>query len=380
MSLISNTGTLTISATALPSWVPTTLWTWAQIPNSNLSAIADATNYGNLGNSAKIFGWTSFALDPTTSTVWSVQQGGHSDWAGNSADKILLNTNSPGWVQARASTPQTQIPAGGQVRYYGDGRPCSHHTYYGQWFDTTRGASGRVMQFGGAWWDPNGGGWSGQVDAFDVATGDYMLNGAGAYPDVPSAIPGGAAPAFAMNQDSRNGNLYMWGAFTAGRWNRTANTMQVLSTSGTPAYGYAAASAFDSTRNRFLLLGGDDGGGTRANHLFTPDTLTYSSAGVNGSSGTTVIQAGKGGMHYIASEDAFFLRLSAAGGTVYRINASTFEATVQTTTGGGSIPAQFNGSGDSVGPYHKFLYVAALKSFVYWPSFTGNGWVLRAVA
>lgn len=383
MSLISNTGILTISATALPSYVSSTVGDFTQIPTSNISfkdpsppITAGAGGSPYSGPASKINAWTSFCVDQRTAIVYSMLQGGHNDYMGNECNRFQLLLPGAQWEEPVPSTPSAQIPANGQVRNYGDGKPCDFHTYFGQWFFENEGANGRAMQFAGAWFDPNSGGWSGQVEAYDVATNAYLLNGSGGYPDVPSAVPGPGipVPAPAMARDTRNSNLYMFGNFNVCRYNVAAKTATMLSgIVGTVAYGYGVSSAFDSALNRILLLGGDDPS-ARQQKVYYVDTNTFQPATLTGAAATAVSTQGEGGMQYVPSQNAFFMRTAAAGGTVYKITptgANTFDCTVYATSNGGGIP------GIAHGPYNKWLYVSLLKSIVYFPSHTGNGWCLR---
>lgn len=81
--------------------------------------------------------------------------------------------------------------------------------------------------------------------------------------------------------------------------------------------------------------------------------------------------AGKGALTYVAALDGYLIRLGTAGGTVYHVNAATFETTAFPTTGGTAVPSTENG------PYNKFLYVPRLKGCVYVPSHSTDTWFLR---
>jgi hypothetical protein len=96
-------------------------------------------------------------------------------------------------------------------------------------------------------------------------------------------------------------------------------------------------------------------------NTFTQRTLT----------GTALSATTEDGMVYVPSLDAFLLRQSGSGGTVYRINASTFAVSSQTTSGGASVPATLNG------PFNKFIYVPNLSGCVLVPTYTGNAWFLK---
>lgn len=76
-------------------------------------------------------------------------------------------------------------------------------------------------------------------------------------------------------------------------------------------------------------------------------------------------------MVYVPSLDAYLFRQQGSGGTVYQINASTWEVTSFSTTGGGSIPAAARGI------WHRFRYVPNLGGCVYVPQHAQNIWFLR---
>jgi hypothetical protein len=124
-------------------------------------------------------------------------------------------------------------------------------------------------------------------------------------------------------------------------------------------------------------IGGDNGDHSYyalGSNAWTTITLT-------GANASDVARASEGAMIYVDALDAFLVRLQPAGGTVYQINASTFEVTTFPTTGGSSIPPTFNG------PHNKFLYVPNLGGAIYVPCYSvdvanygctsGNAWFLR---
>jgi hypothetical protein len=69
--------------------------------------------------------------------------------------------------------------------------------------------------------------------------------------------------------------------------------------------------------------------------------------------------------------DAYLFRTSAAGGTVYRIDAQTFAVDTLTTTNGSGVQASTNGV------WTRFMYVPQLKGVAYFPAYSSNGWFLR---
>jgi len=150
------------------------------------------------------------------------------------------------------------------------------------------------------------------------------------------------------------------------RWSSATNTWTRLS-SNVPAYGQYAASALDTRRNRILVAGGlindhavyDIGSNAMTNVTFTGPNASA----MTGDTGN--------GMVYDPGLDAYLLRKADAGGTIYRINASTFSVDVLPNTSGTSLPAATNGV------WKRFIYVPQLKGVVYFPTYDGNLWFIR---
>lgn len=77
------------------------------------------------------------------------------------------------------------------------------------------------------------------------------------------------------------------------------------------------------------------------------------------------------GMVYEPWLDAFLVRLSGAGGTVYRIDAQTFAVDTLPTSGGSAVPNAINGV------WRRFLFAPKLGGIVYAPAYSSNMWFLR---
>ena len=86
-----------------------------------------------------------------------------------------------------------------------------------------------------------------------------------------------------------------------------------------------------------------------------------------GPSAASAIQS-QAGLEYLARDDAYYLKAS-TGGVVTRINAETFDATAQATTGP-TPPDAVNGV------YNRWRYLPLLRGFVYLPSGSTNFWFL----
>jgi hypothetical protein len=285
-----------------------------------------------------------------------VANGGHSDYAGNEVDVLDLERDQPVWSQILPPTPDAQIT--NCQSYYADGRPTARHTYYGVTFNEF---DDRVMLFSGAPWCGSGGFFS-AISSYNIGANSY--NGTGTHPSLtaPFTTPG------ATVADPFTGDVYISLNQTLGRWSRSSNTFNALSTTGTDAPGGGdTMSAFDTSRGRIFVLGGN----ASNRHLYTLSSNAWSAVTLSGANASNVSGAEQDAMVYVAAIDRFLIRQGGAGGTVYQVNASTSEVTTFATTGGASIPSTQNG------PYNKFLYVPRLRGAVYVPSYPGNAWFLR---
>ena len=333
-----------------PAWVNAlAIGQWYEIPNSAMRN-ADLPNPPG-GAQNKVNAWNSFVADPRTSKVYSAAAGGHGDYGGNEVDMLDVEREVPVWTELLA---RSNVPTG-NVNYYPDGTPTSRHIYYSITFDEF---NNRVMLFGGARFGD--GFFTHKMDSYNLTTNSYSP--AGTHPDLPTVLQGTKAVVL----DPNTGNAYFLQDLVLGRWNRSSNTVQTLSPSGSGAGGGEAASAFDTSRNRILFAGGffDD------HHIYTLPTNAWTSITFSGANAANV-RGSQMGMFYVAALDRFLVRRAGSGGTVYQINPSTFEATTFPTTGGASIPATMNG------PYNKFLYLPRLGGAVYVPTYDGNVWFLR---
>lgn len=339
---------------SVPSWVTAlALGQWYQIPGTNLSSVSPSPQPpGSPTN--KIDAWTSLVVDPRSSKLYSVAGGGHVDYSGNEVDGLDLSVEVPSWSQLLAPTPAAQVVA--SASFYADNHPTSRHHYYGLMYVGQGDLF--VLLAGSRWGD---GGVPQAMASYNITANTY--NGPGTHPNVTGNWN---AQVGTMTVDPSTGNIYGVANNTASRWTQSNNTLADLNPSGPSPYGYYTSAAFDSTRGRAFFLGG----GNADHHVLNVAGNTFSLATITGAAAGNVMDPGQA-MVYVPALDAYLVRGAGAGGAVYQINASTFAATVFTTSGGGSILATLNG------PFNKFLYVPALGGFVYIPTYTGNVWFLR---
>jgi hypothetical protein len=344
-----------VADTTLPTWVNAlAIGQWYEIPNTKLSS-ADPSPIppGASGPSSKIDAWTSLAVDYVNSKVYQVAGGGHTDYAGNEVNVLTLNTQTPGWSQVLAPTPAASVQTG---PYYVDGRPTSRHHYYGIVFVQQ---VNRVMLFSGSQWEN---GWfTNKVDSYNIASNTYSA--AGTHPNIPQPLDdaittNGGLPSVTL--DPSTGDVYLSVNNNSAVWRRSTNAWAPLSGG---VNGFYSMSAFDTTRNRFLVLSDVD------HHIYTPGA-GWSSVTITGANAINVLVRNSA-MFYVPALDAYLVRQGNAGGTIYKVNAATFEATTFATTGGSSVPSNLNG------PFNKFVYLPKLKGAVYVPIYDGNAWFVR---
>jgi len=342
---------------SLPAWVSAlAINEWHQIPNTALSSVAPSpTPQGNSGPASKIIAWTGMVVDTRTSKLYSVAGGGHNDYAGNEVDALTLEVATPAWSQVLAPTPAGQLT--NCQSYYSDGRPAARHSYYGVQLNEFED---RIMLLGGVFWC-SGGGFHSAISSYNIGANTFSPSAT--HPNMSSGLAGGVA---GITRDPNTGDIYIAFNFELGRWTRSTNTFATLNPSGAPAAGNGAAPAFDTIRNVIYFLGG-----AGATHLYSPANNTWTRKTVIGANAADVTGANAHAMFYVPALDSYLVRLDNPGGTVYAINAASFEATTLPTTNGASIPSTVNG------PYSKFLYVPRLQGAVYVPDYNGNAWFLR---
>lgn len=348
----------------LPAWITAnanSVGTWYQMPGTNISSVEPASvPAGATGPTSKVDAWCSFSVDPTNSVVYSAANGGHTDYAGNEVDAIALNVSSPAWVESRAPTGAGSVTTTSDR--YSDSRPASRHSYYGQLFDNHGGDSRLILVGGGSRYQ-NGGVVS-ATDAFGVASNDWS-----ALATLTGQLAGWEVPM--VCRDTRNGDIFMSGAPSAwvmAKWTKASNSWSDVNSS-CPMACYKACSAWDSTRNKIFILGGQ----YSASHTYEPDTDTFAAITLSGAAAGSVSME-FAGMVYVPSLDVFLVRGPGSGGTVYQITPSGVCTTFSTSGGtgiAGTVATQI---------CNRFLYVPVLKGCVVFPTYTGSGWYLRVEA
>jgi hypothetical protein len=343
----------------MPSWRQgQVVGEWRQISGTALStapmAVKTWPGKGNTGPEAKITAWNGLAIDTRDSSVYSVANGGHWDYAGNEVNRLRLLDSAPRWTEQRASTPASQVID--SATHYADGRPTSRHSYYGTMFNEARN---RAMVLGGSRF--GNGSLLANLDGFNLGVSDW--DAANTFPSAEAGLSRVAGAAMTVNPAT--GDIYGFPYFAVMKW--TSSTKRWSTPMSSTAFnGQYAASAFDSRRNRVLLLGG----GSSVAAIYDVTGNSMQAVSLSGPAAGSVMGDGNG-MIYDPQQDAFYVRKAASGGTVYRINAGTFYTEALTTSGATAIPAAANGV------WRRFLFVPALKGAIYVPGYGDNVWFLR---
>jgi hypothetical protein len=370
---------------SVPSWRQNlAVNQWVRITGSAMANFPPSVNPGgefsNVKN--KLDAWNCLSIDTRTSTIWSVANGGRTDYYGNEVMKMDL-TDNPVWVEMLPANSLAEFTIPNNSGYYSNGRRCSDHGFYSKVFIEKRN---RAMCFGATGitttdnTDVN-------VDGFNcnLAPGVNGWDARGTYPNVPGA---GFATAWATAKDPVTENVYLFGHSSQGvlKWTEAAGSGGSWSkpVASLPMAFDQAASAFDSKRNRiFLLVGMVNGVVIPVCHTYDINTnaivartLTGPAAARANSQSTN--DHGRG-MVYVRAIDSYILRLKevTGGGTIVVINPETFEATFLTTTGGDLLPGQPPPLGTAQNPWGKLLYVPELQGVLLVPNYNSDAWFLR---
>jgi hypothetical protein len=349
----------------MPTWVTALpLWQWYGIPNTALSSIAPAiTPTGGTGPSSKISDWAGACLKRTGSVYIIGAAGGHADYSGNEVDAIVLNTETPAWVELRAPTPDAYVI--NTAPLYLDYRPAASHTYMATQFIDQLNRFVIVAPPGllGPWPAPPAG-WPLANDhspCFNLVTNDWEA------PTYIGTYNGGGEFIAALTvKHQMTGDIYMARLYSYWyKWTRSTNTWSNLGPAGGYDTNYVGA-AIDPVRNRILMVGGGN---------FDPrvkDLTGTTVAATFGGLGIAPLNNGSySGMVYDEVNDNF---LSFQNTTsiidFYRVDAATFYVDKPTTTG--TPPAVRPG-----GVNNAMQYVPELGGVVIANSYGGNVQFMR---
>lgn len=344
-----------------PAWRQgLTAWEWTELPNTSLSDTPVANPFTGAMETprSRIDAWNGLAADRTTNRLYLAAAGGHADWAGNEVYELDLSADAPSWRILRGPTPGASIVM--NAPYYLDGRPSSTHLYYALHAVPARG---RIFKFsaGSVWGDGNSN--NNNVDAFDLAAGDWDPMGTWA-----SASTMGNAIDRPYAQDPDTGDVYTFLAGAFRRWNAATATWESLA--ARPSYAnddivQGSGAAVDPVRHRVIFLRNLYRVPVRQGLQLTFTgglfDIPFTGAAVDALTDSAL------GVEYLPGEDALLVKTS-TGGDVVRVDMS-FVATAQATTGP-TPPDAVNGV------YTRWRYFPQLGGFAYVPSGSANTWFL----
>lgn len=391
-------------AEATPAWlVGQAANTWREITGTVItSATPTNTALTTAGAGAsgttvsRLDAWNGLSIDTRTSKVYSVANGGHGDYFGNEVLTIDLLADAPLWSEVLAGSSGNVVRTSGDFEQYADLKPPATHSYYGQHILERHN---RALRWGGSV-APSGGAIY-PVEAYNITSNSWdAWNGATQDPPYGYSILGTSAPVFhelawALTKHPDTEDFYGLGsaAFRRFRPASVAPGLTMTSLAGLPSQvgsGIEGATAIDTTRNRLMWLLGNGGytepvtfdletGAATTSHTFPASAAATALKGLDVGAEIFFIGSALGMVYVPPPVDAYFVRANAAGGRLFKINASTWAVEYMPETGGSSIPAG-EGGDDSAGQqriYTRILYVPALHGLVYFPRGNANAWCYK---
>lgn len=339
---------------------------WVEIAGSSPSANPPAVNPGP-GPIANIIDvWNGLAFDRRYDKAWGARPGGHTDQYYQGVFNWDLQLNSPVMVETMSSNTFAEITPGNVARDPVLLKPQSSHKYFTSHIIRARNW---LVDFGvGS--VANSGNPLPQCEAYDITQTGNAWQAVGTVPDLPVVNN-----AQYVCKDELLEDVYIMNDNSAVyKWTQSTNTFTGALGSFPPVSGIDALGAFDTTRGHMLVLKGV----SSASHTFNPTTLTWTARTLTGAAATPLMALAKGcGIEYVEAIDAYLVRGGAAGGTVYRIDAGTWEVTTLATTGGASVPAAALISGAPENIYSRWRLSTNYRCMFLLPSYAANWWALR---
>lgn len=347
------------------SWMSGSLNAWSEFASTPLSSVP---GFNGAATSGKQDAWAGWHIDQRTGTVYSVGQGGHDDYWGNEVDKLALHTNTPAWAEVLAGTATGNVTF--DADYYSDGKPASHHGYYGAVYIERLNKALRM--FGGS--RSKSGNPTQRISAFNTLTGAYDIESTWSSPSPPTLV-GANSATFAKHPYTEKVYCWFYNAAIC-VWDPASPTSltTLISNPSNPAAADTAA-AVDPMFNQVFFLGGGAGGTMcRAYDIATNAvrTITLTGTDISGGVGT--------GMFWCDALRKFVVALRTSGGpSIYTITpdaSSSWACAALSTTGGGSLPAT-NDAGGAQGPRTKWLYSPRHGHAIFGPRWGSNVWRLK---
>jgi hypothetical protein len=334
MSLISNTGTLTITDNQ-PAWLASrpNLLQWYSVPGVTMNVLS-GVGPGHLS-------YSGGAIDRTNSALYCAAGGGHGENSANDVLKLNLLNNTLAWEKARASG-------------FGSGRPPTRHT----WFDIIFShARSKLMLMGGKAVTGTTGdvGSDNNVHAFNPATGDWDSVAGITYTSLPSNLNTNVCTG--VVEDGSGNIWYANDNFMVAKFLANGTWQTLSSEPGTDSYSWGGA--YDPLLNRVVMFRGS--------------SSAYWNASTNARTGVSM-SVPKDGTPIWCNDLNDFLYLPWSGMTVYRVNNDTYSASVLSLSGTAPPAPSADGYGNICG---RFFYCPTLKIVGYVRDISTNFYFFR---
>ncbi len=332
-------------------------WQWKQIPSTDLGSVRPVTAVTGDPDS-RINAWNGMASDALTGRLFIAGVGGHADYAGNEAYSIDLSVDAPRWRLLREPSASSDVRW--NVEYYADGRPSSTHTYYALHFVARQNRVFRVGS-GSNWGSGNFG--DGNTNAFNLATMDWEPAGTfGTYHSTRPVLSS-AICKHPVSEDLYAGEFRYFRRFDAGtgRWSNLAEMPDV----GYPSFYPCAV---DPVGNKVVIFGDNY---VKPNGGIVYDIATNKMRKItfSGAAASTMTLQEESYAWYDSASRVFLVKTRTRD-QVIRVDPTTYQATLQTTTGGGAMPDAVNGV------HTRWQYLPTLGGFAYYPAAGSGIWFL----
>lgn len=377
--MISNTTTVQIVSSSIPSWASGTIGAWTAIPNSVMTTDAFSVRMvpvpsGTDQSPQGAMSWSGVVAAYDQPAIYYCG-GGHGNYAGNEIYRLGL-TESPTWSRVIDSSPG---PYTENTPYYPDGTPIAHHTYFSPCYDVSRKWCMWISKSDMWAASPSSDPYS--CTAFDTNTNQWVTGNnnsqsgtiAGGMQNVPNTggFNGGTFTAcsnpvtgdqwYARRNASSQMVLYKWstatqtwslpyGTFTTVNWN-SRGVLCVDTTTG-DVWGFLNGQA--PVR---VTTGG----------VMTRPTLSGASA--------SIFQSQLAAAHYVPSLNIIVATENsntASRSAIYQLDCSTLACTQISTTG--TVPSTTWGNGSL---YKRFHYIPLLKGVFTIPQANTSAYFCR---
>ena len=341
-------------------------WQWASIQGTDLAAaVPDPVVPGSLR--ARINAWNGLAADAANGRLYSADNGGHADYAGNEVYAIDLMSDHPKWKILRQPTAPADILKSDYTRkiyndYYRDGRPASTHTYYALQFLPSRHA---IFLFGrgSMWGTGNEASW--KTDAFSIAQNDWQP--AGSWPSVDDSRRNVVAASICRNPDTDD--VYVAAPTGIVRFDPRSGKFDSIARWLDNATAVSTRPCAVDTRRDRIVYFGDAYHRPVGGLILDIRHGLLSRMQFEGPAAEEVAKGKSNFAWYDSESDRFLLKTSEAG-KVFSINAETFVATAVDTANADQVPDAMNGV------QNRWQRLPVLGGYAYYPRSGSGVWFL----